>query len=131
MVARGDTFEKLHSKDAHLNIVISDPAKHDRKVLLVNFSTLQPGCDDSCVVGRNEHRWLRHDSVVVFLVQSTTRRAIELGLSLGELKASDPLSADLLRRVTEKFAESRFVPFDLKKMMADQGLITPPKATWI
>ena len=49
------------SVDAHLWVILTDPRIHPEQVVCVNFTT---SGDDTCLVKRNEHPGLSHDSCI-------------------------------------------------------------------
>lgn len=129
MVALGDTFwhDKTISPNGHLYVVLSDPTKDPERVVVANFTTREPGCDETCVVTKREHRWLSHDSVVAYqFAKHTTQRSLEFGIKAGLLKTHDRASPELVAKVAKGLLDSKVVPEVIKQTVRQHGPTPPP-----
>lgn len=57
MISQGDTFwaaDFAEGVDSHLLVVISDPKKNDKQLVLVTLTTWDIGQDDSCYIWNQE-----------------------------------------------------------------------------
>jgi hypothetical protein len=127
MASLGDTF-RLADRDtsAHLHIMISDPVKDPDHIVTVNFTSWQAHKDQSCVVEKGEHRSISKRSCVHY--RKTTPHLITLAqyeqfVATRQLIPDDPVSPDLLQRVLQGAAMSRFLALGSRQILVNQGLI--------
>ncbi len=112
----GDTFVNLNpGLLRHLWMVISRETGDGW--VIVNLTTYRPDCDESCLLGPNDHPWIRHRSSVEY------RRAVTLTVfRLGEMERfsfidwKEPFRPETLRKIQEgglksKFLKNRFKGF--------------------
>ena len=101
----GDTF-LARVANAHLAVVVAE-CKHGN-VLFVRLTSDGPGKDQTCRLGRGDHPWITHDSVIHYGDAMRVPNAT-LDLQLGrQLDAQEPLSQDVLKRIAGGFAVSLY-----------------------
>ena len=88
----------------HLYVILTDPFDDQgdgiKRVVLVNFTSLHQNYDTSCVIKPNEHRFIKHDSYVLY------RRAeikevsdIQSGVANNIFQPHDSLDKQVFERV--------------------------------
>src|SRR5260370_23536777 len=113
MKEAGSTFLAIdpESHKEHLWIVLSDPEKDPEKVLIVNLTTPRPWKEQVCLVYRNEHPWLTHDSWVDYQQSRVTTLAyLYEGKDSGLFKIQDPMAPAILKRVRDASLQSTRMP---------------------
>lgn len=121
----GDTF-KLQGA-GHIWIVVSDPARNSEKVVIAIVTSNKTWQDQSCVIRRGEHECAHSADVVVYDAKSKLRSNSELDamLSAGQIRLGARLGDQLLSRVREGAEKSAELPFDVQRVLIEQGLINP------
>jgi hypothetical protein len=62
----GDTFLNINPYIAqHLWAIVSNPAT-DGRVVMFNFTSRHPGCEETCIIRRGEHPFVKHDTIVAY-----------------------------------------------------------------
>lgn len=121
----GTTFIFMDSaKGEHLWMVISEPA--DQRVVIVNFTSWTPGCDETCIVEPGEHPFVRRKTVVRYSGARVLKRENLAGaLAMEHSDGSgfvcprrDDLSPELLLRVQVGATTSRLTPLTAKEIVA-------------
>ena len=122
-----DTYRyTVVGSDNHLWVVISDPALDENCVLAVNFTTLRPRSDKTCVIHPGEHPFITHDTCVQYLgCQKMKLGTLEEQLNRGQIEKKEPLSPVLLERIRQGITKSIHTPGFAKAILAAQGLIPP------
>ena len=125
MAGLGDTFRIADRDiDAHLHIVISDPAANPNAIVTANFTSWREDKDQSCVVEAGEHPQISRRSCVDYRrPRLITLAQFERATSLGQITPQPPVSGPLLRRILAGAAESAFIPLGNRQILVDQGLI--------
>ena len=120
----GDTFEDGY--DPHLRLVIAGPTP-DGRVAIANFTTCTEGCDQSCIVCKGDHPYLKHDSFVYY-----QRASIEAVSDIQHLLGTrhctlhQPLSNGLLKRIRDGAIASEFTDEGIRTLILaerQQGLL--------
>lgn len=121
----GDVFRFVGIADIHVWMIISDPFRDPRNVLMVNFTTWEPHLDQACVLEAGEHPFIVHKTVVNYararvvadaiLEQLRTANRLEL--------LNDPLSTMLLAKIRESAMNSVTLPLDAGQILIDQDLV--------
>ncbi len=123
----GDTFfvqqvGKLY--DSHLWMVLSDPALNANQVLIVSLTTWGKDDDPACVLNVGDHPFVRQKSFIKYThAKVVTDQQLEEFRARGQIQVQAPLSADVLKRVRDGAAESRFMALGYADILIDQGLI--------
>jgi hypothetical protein len=121
----GETL--FFSYSEHLWIVISDPAKDNGRVLLVNFSSVKPGVpfDPACVLEVGDHPYITQETFVYYRsAQVQSNKDLERQVSSGKIRFPyDPVSPEILKRIREGATKSKFINRGHRKLLEDQGLI--------
>lgn len=110
--------------DSHLWLVLSDPIRDPRNIILVNFTTLTDEKEAVCVVNAGEHPRVTHPTCVNY------RQALNVSMEqLRELERGEvldfqtDLSEGLLKRIRDSAADSRHFPEAFYEILLDQDLI--------
>jgi len=111
------------SYDSHLWMVISDPERDDR-CLIVNFTSWRADEDQACVVEVGEHSYIQHKTCVKFRGAKLVAIAkLEECLRSGQLVPHVPLSASLLAKIRAAVPDSR-ISLEHAQLLIDQGLVS-------
>ncbi|MBS3734156.1 MAG: hypothetical protein KGY99_04445 [Phycisphaerae bacterium] len=106
----------------HMYVVISRP--EEDQIAVVPLTTWEEWKDDSCYIEAGEYEELHHDSCVDYrhapIVQVVK---IEMAITKGVLRQSEPVSKSLLMRIWEGAADTRFLPRQCEDILSRQGLI--------
>jgi hypothetical protein len=102
-VKRGDTFVWCPAgtvKD-HLWIIISDPATHEGKLVVINL-TESLGGKFSFVLKVGQHRWIYKDSDVNFGDAFATNEAfLQSEVKCGSARPHDPMDPSIVKAIIE------------------------------
>jgi len=104
----GDTFVNLNpGLLSHFWMVISRETGYGW--VIVNLTTYRLGCDESCLLGPNDHPWIRHRSSIEYR-RAVTLTVFRLGemVRLGMVAWKEPLRPETLRKVQEGAVKSKF-----------------------
>lgn len=114
----GETFLNTNPYIAvHLWAIVSNPTPHDA-VVMFNFTSWRPGCDETCLIKPSEHPFVKHDTVIAYRRgQLLTRAAWNELQRLGFYLRHEPLSDSLLRRIQQGALDSEFTPIDLQEIV--------------
>jgi hypothetical protein len=119
----GDTF-LFDGHEIHLWIIISDPDIDPDNVLIVNFTSLAPHKDQSCVLRPGDHRWITHDTCVNYQdSRITTLENLIAARDGGLLIHHDPLSPAVLKKIRDGSLNSTKMPLDHADILFNQGLV--------
>ena len=122
-VSAGDTFLVAHPYN-HLNVVCSDPAADASKVLLVSITTFRPKEDESCILVKGDHPFIKHNSCMRYKDARVASVAqIRALLDGGLLTRREPVSVELLARIRDGAGDSDFLPEEYRRLLQSQGLI--------
>jgi len=67
MAAIGDTFLLVNARiNEHCFVMISDPRKHPDRIVTVNFTSYDGKKDQSCIVERDEHPFVKHRTCIYY-----------------------------------------------------------------
>lgn len=120
----GDAFRFIGIADIHVWMIISDPVIDPSRVVIVNFTTWEPHLDQCCIVGKGDHPFLAHRSVVNFsrarLVAGEVLDQLRLA---GRLQLIEPLSQELLTRIRRASLDSKTLALEFADILLDQELI--------
>ena len=122
--------QDLTTYPTHCYIIISDPAQDPDEIVLVNFTSFDPGTpsqprnDPACLVNRGEHPYLHHQSCInyrdaLFLSANQIER-MDQG-NLIEWQQTD-VDAGLLERIRACGFASQHRPGKLVRILRAQGL---------
>ena len=119
----GDTYRRT-SGGCHLWIVISDPQRNPHEIIAVNLTSQRSWQDQSCIVLRGEHPFVRHESVVFYAeAKQTTAAQLEANFAKNLIQWLDPVPPELLRRIRDGARISARLPIGLKAILQAQGVI--------
>ena len=123
----GSTFllsEEHQDIDKHLWVVLSDPTKNDREVLIVSLTTHKPHKDQACIVDPGEHPWVTHKTCVAYDFARTLslEQLKELRYS-GSIQLNEPVSKALLARIRQSAGNSVRLKMKYADLLIDQGLL--------
>lgn len=63
----GDTFTYVDtSVDQHLWFIVSDPLLDDKKVVVVDLTTVGRFKETTCLINRGEHPFVKHQTCVAY-----------------------------------------------------------------
>lgn len=124
-VNAGDTFLVAHPYN-HLHVVCSDPTADASKVLLLNITTFRPKEDESCILMKGDHPFIKHKSCIRYKDARVASVAqIQTLLNGGQMSRREPVSAELLARIRDGAGVSDFLPEEYRRLLQGQGLIPP------
>lgn len=114
MVTPGSTFQSNH-----LYVVISDPARHDGKCVLVNLTTQRAKSDTTCVLAEEDFPSFIHHPTVVNYGDALLANAatLEQIISQGEVRPHPDMGAEVLKRMVVGALSSPAFPIGLKKYL--------------
>ncbi|MGI9558411.1 MAG: hypothetical protein ACR2NQ_01915 [Thermodesulfobacteriota bacterium] len=95
-------------KSKHLFVLI---AEHDRKVLLVSFSSIHPGMryDKTCVVNKGEHKFLRQESYISYRhTRIESFDDMEMNIQSGKAKPLGSIDRQLLDKICAGVEKSKY-----------------------
>ncbi len=109
MIRLGDTFlAQTQYKVDHLFIVI---AVHDTKVLVVNITSKKDNSDTSCILCKDDHIFITHDSIVNYAdAMLTSIEKIELLLKNNTFLPNRPVEEDILKKIQKGGLNSPALP---------------------
>jgi len=125
MAAIGDTFLLVNSRiNEHCFVVISDPRKNPDQIVTVNFTSYDVKKDQSCIVERDEHPFVKHRTCIYY--RNNLLRLVNYNrfLASGDIVPHAPVDQTLLRRILDGAAVSSFIPLENRKILVEQGLIS-------
>jgi hypothetical protein len=123
---RGDTFLMPAGPQGfeHLWIFVTDPDTDTNEAVIVSVTTLRNAADQTVILRRGDHGFIRHDSAVYFgdarIIDATK---VDSDISEGRLRAHDPCSATLIGEIASGLLCSSFTP---KKILTFLRLIRHP-----
>ncbi len=122
----GTTFwtnPKHPTHPSHLHVVISDPAKNQDEIAIVNITTARGEQDFSCVLEAGEHRAIRGKSYVpYFRAWIVNLNALEQLLAGGQIHRDAPMGPEILKRIQKGAMVSDATPSRVRGVLAEQGL---------
>jgi len=121
----GDTFRLVDDTlDEHLWVVLSDPGACHDDVVIVNLTTYDKRKDCTCILEPGDHCFIRHRTIANYRDARAVRRShLEQLVESAQLIPQDPLKPEVLSRIREGAAGSRFTPEGCRKVLAQQGLV--------
>jgi hypothetical protein len=126
MFAAGDTFlnELSSAAPQHLWVVISDPVQDDGQLVIVNFTSWLPGRDESCVLLKGDHPFIRHKTVVSYYDAKIVPREWLVKMErAGLVVIQSPVSHKMLQKIRDGAAQSEDTPMVVVGFLQGQGLI--------
>ena len=95
----------------HLWIAVTEPQPPSFRVVIVSVTTLRSGADQTVIIGKGEHPFIRHPSVVCFAdSRIVDARDIEAQMTAGTVVRHSPCSLDLLRLIQDGLLASQLTP---------------------
>lgn len=110
--------------DRPLWMVISDPTKNDKNIVVVNATTWFANKDQSCILLPQHHTSITHKSVVAYNFARVTSASIIQGcLDNRDYNLLPALRDEVLEMVREGAALSQRIGLSTRKILAQQELI--------
>lgn len=113
----------------HLHVVMNDPVHcgelNDLSVLVVNFSTVQPGAyhDPACVVQAGCHPFIRHESYVVYRGATVLKvPRLEAKIQTGDVRPDAPVSRIVYDQIRAGFDMSDLVSPKISRYLRIHGI---------
>lgn len=105
----GDAFVNVNpDTPSHLWIVITAPTAEAAEVGIVNLTSRNPPCDDTCIVTHEEHPFVHHDSIIEYRRgKLVANHVLDSAYDHGYLRMHQRASPELLRRIQEGALTSR------------------------
>ncbi|MBA4190815.1 MAG: hypothetical protein C0467_22745 [Planctomycetaceae bacterium] len=128
-VYAGDSFVADFGTDGfHLWVVVSDPFKNDKEVLIVNLTSVKGRyTDPACLVAVGDHPWVNKPSYVEYYeAQIHTDAYLDRRHSARSVTPWQPVSDSLLERIRLGATSTQNLHGDHLQLLQDQGLIPPP-----
>jgi len=117
-----DTAVDLHR---HLWAIISDPLIDVADpAIIVNFTTYNEGKDPTCILHVGDHPFIRRPTGVDYRnAIDVSNAGLEACANRGQVVLQEPLKPEILHRIRQGAAESRFIPEGCRMVLVKQGLI--------
>ena len=96
----------------HLHVVLNNPEKPSREVLLVCVTSANVGAapDPACLISAGEHKFVSHDSCVAYRFAAiVSADAIEQRVKEGLFKPHQIVSTELFERIVDGVFSSKFI----------------------
>ena len=128
----GDTFLIKYPRDTfHLFVVVSAPESlpdviFPDRVFLVMITTREAWKDNSCILRRNEHPFLKHDSVAAFDSPPSLWTTLEHLQDLKKQKRlieKEPVTESVLQRLRNCYADSDYQKDTIFQFLFRQGVV--------
>jgi hypothetical protein len=117
----GDTFK--FGKLTHLWVVVSDTSIDSDRVLIINMTT-DRGVDDSCVLLPGDHDLIKHSTCMRYdKSRIVSNKDLEKLINMGSITIYSKISAEILKRIRQGAARSKYIPLECKQVLVDQQLI--------
>ena len=128
MIKAGDTFLLLDRKTGvwHLYVVLSDPDQSSEQIFIVMVSTRGDGKEECCLLHIGDHKFLRHDSVIVYKIPPAmlvSMTQLNQWKTDGILKDKTSVTSTILDRIRQGYADSRYLTDRVYQLLCRQGLI--------
>jgi hypothetical protein len=111
----GDTFlmpaPGISNRTPHLWIVVTDPAQEENTVIIVSLTTLREQAEQTVIVRKGEHSFIRWDSSVFYNDSRLVDvRDLDSKVRAGQIKLHDPCSATMLKNIQDGLLASELTP---------------------
>jgi hypothetical protein len=114
----GETFLTNASTSSHLWIVIG--INNDGQIALVNLTTKHPNKDESCIIQREEHPFIKHETIAEYrMARPLNPDEVKLPDQIGIRKRFDPVSKSLLERLQKGALASKFTPQNVQQVVRE------------
>jgi hypothetical protein len=123
----GDTFRATESEpgndeNRHLWVVLSDPDLYPDEVVVVFFSTLRAGFDQTCIIEAGDHPFITRRSVVAYTAADVRRHSKLLAaLKRNKIELADPVGAELVSRIRMLLQHSPHISYRIAEIAKNQG----------
>jgi hypothetical protein len=127
-VKPGDTFRFADPTiDNHLWVVLSDPLRNDREILVVSITSWHEFiADHSCILDPGDHPAITHRSCVYYdLAGITTAECLTTRLDEGWFIDQPPMEETILTRVYDGAFKTEFLTYRQRSILIEQDLIPP------
>jgi hypothetical protein len=111
----GDTFlmpaPGISNRPPHLWIVVTDPTQEEYRVIIVSLTTLREQADQTVVLRKGEHPFIRWDSSVFYNdCRLVDARDLDAKVRAKQIKLHDPCSATMLKNIQDGLLASELTP---------------------
>ena len=113
----------------HLHVVMNNPVHcgelNEMSVLVVNFSTVQPGTfhDPACVLQAGCHPFITRESFVVYRGATVLKvPRLEDQIAAGHVRPNSPVSQDVYNQVRAGFDVSDLVAAKISRYLRRHGI---------
>jgi hypothetical protein len=123
----GVTFRAADPKhERHLWVVL-DPENHPAdKVLIANCTSWTSGKDSACILRRGDHPFVKRKTCINYQrSRLVSRKKLKEALETGAVIAHRDATPDVLKRIRDGAAQSKFTPLENLQLLKDQGLVEP------
>ena len=95
----------------HLWIYVTERDAHTHLAVIVCVSTLREGKDQTTFLRKDDHRFIRHDSVIAYRYSKIIDcREIDAQIQAKTVEAREPCSGKILKEVQQGVTASEFTP---------------------
>jgi len=126
-MAPGDTFittDPSTARDAHLWVIVSEPAQDEDRIVILNLTTAAKHHDKTCILAVGDHPFISRESAINYGQGYVLSRAtLEAQLNRRRIESRQPVTAAALQRNREGAGVSPFLPFEQYKILREQGII--------
>lgn len=111
----GDTFlmpaPGISDRTPHLWVVVTDPPQGENTVIIVSLTTLRNQAEQTVVLRKGEHPFIRWDSCVFYNDSRLVDvRELDRKVRAGQVKLHDPCSATMLKNIQDGLLASELTP---------------------
>lgn len=111
----GDTFlmpaPGISDRTPHLWVVVTDPPQGENTVIIVSPTTLRNQAEQTVVLRKGEHPFIRWDSCVFYNDSRLVDvRELDRKVRAGQVKLHDPCSATMLKNIQDGLLASELTP---------------------
>jgi len=115
----GDTFlmpaPGISARTPHLWIVITDPPVGENTVIIVSLTTLRKQAEQTVVLRKGEHSFIRWDSSVCYSdCRLVDIRDLDAKSKAGQIKPHDPCPVNTLKSIQDGILASELTPYKVQ-----------------
>ena len=105
----------------HLWVVLTRPSGDPARVLIASCTSRKPWSDDTIVLDRGDHPFIRHETVIAYTeIRIVEARVIELQLARGKVVRKERIRRAVLDRVVDAVLNSTNTATKFKQFILDQ-----------
>lgn len=115
----GDTFlmpaPGISNKTPHLWIVVTEPTQEEPRVIIVSLTTLRKGAEQTVVLRKGEHPFVKWDSSVCYTdCRLVDARDLDTRARAGQIIVRERCTADILKVIQEGILASELTPIKVQ-----------------